>query len=186
MKGNILITGGLGLLGKPLVDYLISKNYKTFILDKAKNKNRNKLISKKYNFIYGNYQNRKFLKNIIKSKKIKIIFHKGGITQVTEALKNPYETYMNNIMGTVNILEAIRETDKSIFLIYSSSDKAYGEAKNRNYLETDNLTSIYPYDLSKTCSDLKSGSSFSSNPGLYSGSTSRGAFSKCQVLEPFP
>jgi len=57
-------------------------------------------------------------------------------------------------MGTVNILECIREIDKSILFIYSSSDKAYGEVKNRNYLESDNLASIYPYDLSKTCSDL--------------------------------
>ena len=57
-------------------------------------------------------------------------------------------------MGTINILECIREIDPSILLIYSSSDKAYGEIKKRNYLENDNLNSIYPYDLSKTCSDL--------------------------------
>jgi len=57
-------------------------------------------------------------------------------------------------MGTINILECIRQIDPSILLIYSSSDKAYGEIKKRNYLENDNLNSIYPYDLSKTCSDL--------------------------------
>ena len=57
-------------------------------------------------------------------------------------------------MGTINILECIRQINPSILLIYSSSDKAYGEIKKRNYLENDNLKSIYPYDLSKTCSDL--------------------------------
>ena len=41
----------------------------------------------------------------------------------------------------------------SILLIYSSSDKAYGEIKKK-LLENDNLNSIYPYDLSKSCSDL--------------------------------
>ena len=94
------------------------------------------------------------LKRVIKQKKINIIFHTGAITQVLEGLRDPYDTYENNIMGTVNILECIREIDKSILFIYSSSDKAYGEVKNRNYLESDNLASIYPYDLSKTCSDL--------------------------------
>ena len=57
-------------------------------------------------------------------------------------------------MGTINILECIRQINPSILLIFSSSDKAYGEIKKRNYLENDNLKSIYPYDLSKTCSDL--------------------------------
>ena len=57
-------------------------------------------------------------------------------------------------MGTINILESIREIDSNIFFIYSSSDKAYGEIKKRDYLEIDKLDSVYPYDLSKTCSDL--------------------------------
>ena len=47
MKKNILITGGLGLLGKPLVNFLSSKNYKIYVLDKSKNEKRNKLIKKK-------------------------------------------------------------------------------------------------------------------------------------------
>ena len=155
MKKNILITGGLGLLGKPLINYLNQKKFNIYVLDKSKNKKRNKLIKNNLvKFLYGDFQNKLLLKRIIHSKKIKIIFHTGAITQVLEGLKKPYETYQNNIMGTVNILEVIREIDKSILFIYSSSDKAYGEVKNRDYLETDNLTSIYPYDLSKTCSDL--------------------------------
>ncbi len=154
-KKNALITGGLGLLGKPLVKYLSKKNFNVYVLDKSKNKKRNNLIKKDVaSFVYGNFQNKPFLKKIIIKKKINIIFHTGAITQVLEGLKKPYETYENNIMGTVNILECIREVDKSILFIYSSSDKAYGEVKNRNYLETDNLSSIYPYDLSKSCSDL--------------------------------
>ena len=155
MKKNILITGGLGLLGKSLVKFLRKKKYNIFVLDKSKNKKRNKLISKNVaSFVYGNFQNKPLLKKIIKNKKINIIFHTGAITQVLEGLRDPYGTYKNNIMGTVNILECIRELDPSILFVYSSSDKAYGEVKHRNYLENDNLSSIYPYDLSKTCSDL--------------------------------
>jgi len=155
MKKNILVTGGLGLLGKPLVTYLEKKKYNVFVLDKSKNKKRNKLIKKKrVYFIYGNFQNKPSIKKIIKNKKINMIFHTGATTQVLEGLKNPYKTYKNNIMGTINILECIREINPAILFIYSSSDKAYGEIKKRNYLESDNLNSIYPYDLSKTCSDL--------------------------------
>ncbi|WP_075534865.1 NAD-dependent epimerase/dehydratase family protein [Candidatus Pelagibacter communis] len=152
---NILVTGGLGLLGKPLVSFLRKKKNNIFVLDRSKNKKRNSLIKgRNINFIYGNYQNKNFLKKIIKNKKINVIFHTGAVTQVLEGLKYPFKTYKNNIMGTINILECIRQINPSILLIYSSSDKAYGEIKKRNYLENDNLKSIYPYDLSKTCSDL--------------------------------
>ena len=155
MIKNILVTGGLGLLGKPLVTFLKKKKYNVFVLDRSKNKKRNRLIrGRNINFIYGNYQNKNFLKKTIKNRKINIIFHTGAITQVLEGLKYPLKTYKNNIMGTINILECIRQINPKILLIYSSSDKAYGEIKKRNYLESDNLNSIYPYDLSKTCSDL--------------------------------
>ena len=61
MKKNILITGGFGLLGKPLVNFLNKKNYNIFVLDKSKNKKRNKLINKKVaTIVYGDFQN-KFL-----------------------------------------------------------------------------------------------------------------------------
>ena len=155
MIKNILVTGGLGLLGKPLVTFLKKKKYNVYVLDRSKNKKRNRLIKgRNINFIYGNYQNKNFLKKTIKNRKINIIFHTGAITQVLEGLKYPLKTYKNNIMGTINILESIRQINPKILLIYSSSDKAYGEIKKRNYLESDNLNSIYPYDLSKTCSDL--------------------------------
>ena len=155
MIKNVLVTGGLGLLGKPLISFLEKKNFNIFVLDKSKNQKRNKLIKKKkINFIYGNFQNKPLSKKIIKKKNIKIIFHTGAVTQVLEGLRDPYKTYKNNIMGTINILETIREIDSNILFIYSSSDKAYGEIKKRDYLETDKLESVYPYDLSKTCSDL--------------------------------
>ena len=63
MGKNVLITGGFGLLGKPLVKYLNKKNFKIFVLDKSKNKKKNKLISKNIaSFVYGNFQNKILLK----------------------------------------------------------------------------------------------------------------------------
>ena len=99
MKKNILITGGMGLLGKPLIKFLSKKKYNIFVLDKSKNKKRNKLINSKVaKFVYGNFQNKPLLKKIIKNKKINIIFHTGAITQVLQGLRDPYGTYKNNIM----------------------------------------------------------------------------------------
>ena len=155
LKKNILITGGFGLLGRNLFKLLNSENYNVFILDKKKNFfKRFELNIKKKNIIIGNYLNKKLIINVIKRKKINTIFHTGATTQVLEALDNPETTYTNNIFGTINLLEAIRKINKKIIFIFSSSDKAYGEVKSESYKENTNLNGIFPYDLSKTCSDL--------------------------------
>ena len=155
MKKNVLITGGFGLLGQSLCKKLDKKKYNLFILDKIKNKKRNKFLYKKsYNIVHGDFNNKKFITTLIKQKRIDIIFHTGAITQVLQSLNNPYETYQTNIIGTINILEAIREINPKILMVYSSSDKAYGELKNKEYKENDNLSSVFPYDLSKSSSDL--------------------------------
>ena len=62
MGKKILITGGLGLLGKPLVSFLRKKKNSIYVLDKSKNKKKNKLINKNgISFVYGNFQNKYLL-----------------------------------------------------------------------------------------------------------------------------
>ena len=165
-KKRILITGGLGLLGKSLISKLISEKYKVFVLDKDKNFERVKSFKiDKVKIIYGNFENKNLIKKIIRNNKIEAIFHLGAITQVLDALKNPYLTYQTNIIGTLNIIDSIKELGRNILFIYSSSDKAYGEIKKRGYTEEDNLNPIFPYDLSKSSSDLIC-QSYSKNFGL--------------------
>jgi len=155
MKHNILITGGFGLLGKPLVLKLINLKHNVFILEKKNTKRLKFLPKKPKKIIAGDFTNKNLVAKIIKKNNIDVIFHTGAITQVLDSLKNPYETHLTNIMGTVNFLENIRLINKKIIFIYSSSDKAYGELKNRKeYKEGDTLDSTYPYDVSKSSSDL--------------------------------
>ncbi|WP_415294393.1 GDP-mannose 4,6-dehydratase [Candidatus Pelagibacter sp. Uisw_113] len=155
MKQNILITGGFGLLGSNLYKFLVDKKYNVFILDKKKNflkKNYLKVDKKKV--FLGDYLNKNYVKKIITRNKINVIFHTGAVTQVLLALKDPEYTYNNNIIGTLNFLEIIRKINKKIIFIYSSSDKAYGEVGKKSYKEETCLNSIFPYDVSKSCSDL--------------------------------
>jgi len=155
LKKNILITGGFGLLGRNLFNFLNSKKNNVFILDKKKNFFKKfELNIKKKNIIIGNYLNKDLITKIIKKNRINVVFHAGATTQVLEALENPEKTYTNNIFGTISILEAIKKVDKKIIFIFSSSDKAYGEVRSKSYKETTNLNGIFPYDLSKSCADL--------------------------------
>ena len=152
---NMLITGGLGLLGNAIIKRVQRiKTDKIFVLDKLKNKVRFNYKYKNVFFIHGNFNNLNKIKKILCDKKIEAIFHLGAQTQVLDAIKNPYKTIKTNVMGTVNILESIRSINKSIVLIYSSSDKAYGEVKKKFYKENSKLDAIFPYDVSKSSSDL--------------------------------
>ena len=139
---NVLVTGGLGLLGKHLTNFLDKKKFKIFVLDKSKYQRKGLLISKNVYFINGNFQNKQLVKNILKNKKINVVFHLGGSTQVSKSLNNPYKTYKNNVIGTLNLLECIRKINNDILFIYSSTPQ------NKNY----NLYN--PYFLSKFCSDF--------------------------------
>ena len=61
---------------------------------------------------------------------------------------------MINLQSTIKLLEIARKINDKIIFIYSSSDKAYGEVTKGSYLENYPLNSIYPYDVSKSTSDL--------------------------------
>ncbi len=168
MKNKILVTGGLGILGNRLIELLsLDKKNKVFLLDHNKNfKRLNKTNFKnKINFIGGDFVNLNKVKSLIKKHKFKVIFHLGAVTQVIDAYKSPLKTFKTNIDGTINILEAIRLINKKIIFIYASSDKAYGDLINKSYDEDHQLKGIYPYDVSKSASDLVA-QSYSKTYGL--------------------
>ena len=155
---NIIVTGGLGILGREVVTQLLkNKNNFVILIDKEKSKKKIKTFSstlKKIKFLNLDFTNKKKILSILKNHKISTVFHLGAVTQVLEAYEKPYKTFNSNILGTINILEAIKEVNKNINFIYSSSDKAYGELKKKEYYENFPLEGDFPYDVSKSASDI--------------------------------
>ena len=149
---KILITGGYGILGSCLANKLDDMGYDVFILDRSKKKRTtiNKFINKSIQKQKEKYNEL----TIIKKKKFDVIFHLGAITQVIDAYKSPYDTFKTNVMGTINILESIRILNTNTKIIFSSSDKAYGTMMKKDYSEHDRLHGDFPYDVSKSSSDL--------------------------------
>lgn len=153
---KILITGGYGILGSCLANRLNDIGHDVYILDRSKKKRTtlNRFINKSIKKQKGNFNELQSLIKIIKKKKFDVIFHLGAITQVIDAYKSPYEAYKTNIMGTINIFESIRILKTNTKIIFSSSDKAYGTMQKQNYTENDRLHGDFPYDVSKSSSDL--------------------------------
>jgi len=155
-RKRILVTGGAGFIGGHLVEKLLELQAEVTVVDVKINPKSyfalNKL-TKKCKFSYIDIKNKKTVKDFFRKNKIDYIFHLAAYPIVQEAFDHPRETFETNIMGTVNILEAVRENKKIKGIIAASSDKAYGKTK-KTYVENDSLRGDHPYDVSKSAMDL--------------------------------
>lgn len=84
-----------------------------------------------------------------------IVIHMAAQPIVRTGYKNPRETYSSNVMGTVNILECIRNTDCTRSFLNVTTDKVYENLEcDKYYSEGDRLDGFDPYSNSKSCSEL--------------------------------
>jgi CDP-glucose 4,6-dehydratase len=84
-----------------------------------------------------------------------IVFHLAAQALVRPSYESPVETYSTNVIGTVNLLEAVRDVASVKTVICITSDKCY---KNKEwvwgYRESDELGGKDPYSSSKACAEL--------------------------------
>lgn len=114
-----------------------------------------KLQKKLTNSFIGDICNLKNLNREIKLAKPSIIIHMAAQSIVGTSFEEPIKTFMTNIIGTANILEAVRYNNSVKALINVTSDKCYevNDVK-KPHKETDRLGGYDPYSCSKACSEL--------------------------------
>ena len=127
---TILITGGAGYIGSHLALNLLEKGENVIIFDNLSTGHIETVetLSKYGNlkFIRGDLLNRTDLKEIFQKYTIDCVFHFAALSQVEESVKNPEKYYVNNVCGTLNLLnEMIRHNVKKI--VFSSTASIYGE-----------------------------------------------------------
>jgi CDP-glucose 4,6-dehydratase len=105
--------------------------------------------------IIGDVRDYDKLKDLFDKFKPEIVFHLAAQPIVREGYRNPRETYEINIMGTINILECIRNSDSVKSFINVTTDKVYlNKETEKGYVEDDKLDGYDPYSNSKSCSDI--------------------------------
>ena len=105
--------------------------------------------------IMGNVSDLNKLNEIIHEYKPEIIIHMAAQSLVQESYKNPIETYTTNVLGTVNIMQAIRDVSFVRVAINVTSDKCYeNNGLERGYNENDPMGGFDPYSSSKGCAEL--------------------------------
>lgn len=105
--------------------------------------------------VMGNIINQTFLKQTLLDSQPDIIIHMAAQPLVRESYNSPVETFQTNIMGTVNLLDAVRSCKSVKVVLNVTTDKCY---ENKEwiwgYRETEPLGGYDPYSSSKACSEL--------------------------------
>lgn len=83
-----------------------------------------------------------------------VVFHLAAEAIVRRAYRAPVATFETNVMGTINVLEAVRACDAVEAVLVVTSDKVYEDASERPAREGDPLGSVDPYSSSKACAEL--------------------------------
>ncbi len=120
---NILVTGGAGYLGSHIVEILIKKKFKVFIVDNLITGHR-RLINKKAKFFNLDINNLKKLRKIILENNIDSIIHLAALLDVNESQKKPKKYLFNNVNGSKKVLDACKNTLVKNF-IFSSTAAVY-------------------------------------------------------------
>lgn len=156
---TVLITGHTGFKGSWLSIWLIELGARVigYALDPYTEKDNFILagVGNKVIDIRGDIRNFKKLNDVFQKYKPDFVFHLAAQPLVGASFKKPLETFETNVMGTINVLEAIRHCDSVKTGIIVTTDKCY-ENKEQvyGYRESDKLGGYDPYSSSKACAEL--------------------------------
>ena len=135
-------------LGAKVYGYSLKTNTKPSLFEAC-------FLDERVNSVTGDIRDYEKLKKTITSVEPDIVIHMAAQALVLESYENPIETYQTNLMGTVNILNAIRGLSSTKALINVTSDKCYENKENfKAFKESDAIGGNDPYSSSKACSEL--------------------------------
>ncbi|MBM3255641.1 MAG: CDP-glucose 4,6-dehydratase, partial [Candidatus Omnitrophica bacterium] len=156
---KVLITGHTGFKGSWLCLWLnsLGAHVTGYALDPPTKPSLFELcrINSMVRSVIADIRDIKSLKNTVLSARPEIVIHMAAQPIVRDSYKKPLETYSTNLMGTINLLEVLRNYKGVKAVINVTSDKCY-ENKERlsGYCENDPLGGYDPYSSSKACSEL--------------------------------
>jgi CDP-glucose 4,6-dehydratase len=153
------VTGATGFVGAHIVRLLVERGARVVCLQRDAVRT-NSLdvfdLRRQVTVIQGAVEDYELMARILNEYEIDAVFHLAAQALVGAANRSPLSTFESNIRGTYCLLEACRVSETVKRIVVASSDKAYGSHKILPYQEDFALQGLFPYDVSKTCTDLLS------------------------------
>ena len=156
---KVLVTGATGFKGSWLCLWLNMLGAKVYGVGYNPNNNKNLFyqlkLEEKIKLFHCDIKNFNELNKIIKKTKPIIIFHMAAQPLIFEGYKKPLETYMVNTVGTLNILEIIKNCNFVRSIVCITSDKCYqSNNSTKGFVESDKLGGEDPYSGSKASAEI--------------------------------
>ena len=145
---KILVTGGAGFIGSNIVDELIVKKHKVVIVDNLATGNI-KNVNKKAKFYKVSVCDKKKIDEIFKKEKTDVVIHHAAQLDVRKSVADPCFDADVNIKGTLNILEACKNTKVKKIIFASSGGTIYGECGTKAPDEKAVANPLSPYGVAK-------------------------------------
>lgn len=139
---KILITGGCGFLGSNLAAYATEIGMEVVIFDNLyREGSLHNLVWLKdkgtFCFVHGDIRNRNDITRLVQDFHPEAVFHLAGQVAMTTSIANPRMDFEVNVVGTHNLLEAVRLYTPEAAVVYSSTNKVYGDLEQYAYRETE-------------------------------------------------
>lgn len=135
-----LVTGGCGFVGSNVTAELLRRGESVVVFDNFTRPgtpaNYAWLQSiGRFEFFHGDVRSSQDLESILRHHPIECVFHLAGQVAMTTSLENPRRDFEVNVLGTINLLEAVRLHAPEATVVYASSNKVYGELEGCELVE---------------------------------------------------
>lgn len=147
-----LITGGCGFVGSNLASEVLKRGEELFILDNlyrhgSSNNLRWLQTLGQFKYYPFDIRNTNDVETVIRETKPDYIFHLAGQVAMTTSIANPRMDFEVNTLGTFNLLDSVRKYSPNSVILYSSTNKVFGDFEKLHFTETDTRYQCveYPY-----------------------------------------
>jgi UDP-glucose 4-epimerase len=151
---KILVTGGAGFIGSHLVKELLNRNYQVVVFDNLSTGRMENLAEvidhSEFTFIRGDICDKESLK--LAMQKTSSVIHLAALIDVSASVKDPFQTHLINVTGTLNTLQEAAKAKVEKF-IFASSTAIYGDVKTLPITEETPSKPISPYAASKSAAE---------------------------------
>lgn len=139
---KLLITGGCGFLGSNLSAAALERGAELLVFDNLSRTGSTQNLEwlrgqGDITHVHGDIRNVNDVTRTIRDFKPDAVFHVAGQVAMTTSIANPRLDFEINAMGSLNVLEAVRDHAPDAAVLYSSSNKVYGDLEYIDYQETD-------------------------------------------------
>lgn len=154
-----LITGGCGFIGSHLSAEVLKRGEELFVFDNLFRFGSSENLvwlrrQGKFEYYPYDIRNSNDVETVIKDVKPDYVFHLSGQVAMTTSINNPRLDFEVNALGTFNLIEAIRKYSPESIVVYSSTNKVYGDFEYLTFdeKETRYVCREYPYGFPETMS----------------------------------